>query len=105
MTSFVGHSIAVPRMYTPEIVWRGAMARAGLDPNTQCTVLEFKKPTEVLEAVKSGKVEVGVGTNSTYLQALAAGLKILTWTNDLDPMHVCCRPVARTEWSRTIRRW
>jgi len=96
MTSFVGHTIAVPRMYTPEIVWRGAMAKAGLDPNTQCTILEFKKPTEVLEAVKSGKVDVGVGTNSTYLQAVAAGLKIVTWTNDLDPMHVCCRPVSKT---------
>lgn len=98
MNSFVGHSIAVPRMYTPEIVWRGAMAKAGLDPNTQCEVVEFKKPTDVLEAVKSGKIDVGVGTNSTYLQAVAAGLKILTWTNDLDPMHVCCRPVARTKW-------
>ena len=96
MQSFVGHSVAVPRMYTPEIVWRGAMAKAGLDPNSQCTVLEFKKPTEVLEAVKSGKVDVGIGTNSTYLQAVAAGLKIVTWTNDLDPMHVCCRPVSKT---------
>lgn len=94
--SFVGRTVAVPRMYTPEIVWRGAMAKAGLDPNTQCTILEFKKPTEVLEAVKSGKVDVGIGTNSTYLQAVAAGLKILTWTNDLDPMHVCCRPVSKT---------
>lgn len=97
MESFVGKKVAVPRMYTPEIVWRGAMAKAGLDPNTQCTVMEFKKPTEVLEAVKSGKADVGIGTNSTYLQALAAGLKIVTWTNDLDPMHVCCRPVGQTE--------
>lgn len=96
LTSFVGRSVAVPRMYTPEIVWRGAMAKAGLDPNTQCKVMEFKKPTEVLEAVKSGKVDVGIGTNSTYLQAVAAGLKIVTWTNDLDPMHVCCRPVSKT---------
>ena len=96
MQSFVGHTVAVPRMYTPEIVWRGAMAKAGLDPNTQCTMLEFKKPTEVLEAVKSGKVDIGIGTNSTYLQAVAAGLKIVTWTNDLDPMHVCCRPVSKT---------
>lgn len=101
MQSFVGHTVAVPRMYTPEIVWRGAMTKAGLDPDTQCTVMEFKKPTDVLEAVKSGKADVGIGTNSTYLQALAAGLKIVTWTNDLDPMHVCCRPVGRSEWLAT----
>ncbi|MDL2267566.1 ABC transporter substrate-binding protein [Desulfovibrio sp. OttesenSCG-928-G15] len=98
MHSFEGQKVAVARMYTPEIVWRGAMAKAGIHPDEKCTVMEFKKPTEVLEAVKSGKADVGIGTNSTYLQAVAAGLKIVTWTNDLDPMHVCCRPVALTSW-------
>lgn len=96
--SFVGKKIAVARMYTPEIVWRGAMMKAGLDPNKDTTILEFKRPAEVLEAVKSGKADVGIGTNSTYLQAVKAGLKIITWTNDLDPMHVCCRSVAKTTW-------
>ena len=52
----------------------------------------------MLAAVKAGKADVGIGTNSTYLQALAGGLKILTWTNDLDPMHVCCRPVCQNSW-------
>lgn len=98
MQSFVGKKVAVPRMYTPDLVWRGAMAKAGLNAQESCEILEFKRPAEVLEAVKSGKADVGVGTNSTYLQALAGGLKIITWTNDLDPMHVCCRPVARTSW-------
>ena len=98
MESFVGKKVAVPRMYTPDLVWRGAMAKAGFTPQESCEILEFKRPAEVLEAVKSDKADVGVGTNSTYLQAVAAGLKIVTWTNDLDPMHVCCRPVARTAW-------
>ena len=98
MRSFVGQRVAVARMYTPDIVWRGAMMKAGLDPQKDCTILEFKKPTDVLEAVKSGKADVGIGTNSTHLQSLAAGLKTITWTNDLDPMHVCCRPVGRTAW-------
>ncbi len=98
MHSFVGQKVAVARMYTPDIVWRGAMMKAGLDPQKSCEILEFKKPTDVLEAVKSGKADVGVGTNSTYLQSLAAGLKTIAWTNDLDPMHVCCRPVGGTAW-------
>ncbi len=98
LESFVGKKVAVARMYTPDIVWRGAMMRAGYTPEKDCTILEFKKPADVLEAVKSGKADVGIGTNSTYLQSLAAGLKTLTWTNDLDPMHVCCRPVGKTPW-------
>ncbi|MBR0247526.1 MAG: ABC transporter substrate-binding protein [Synergistaceae bacterium] len=98
LESFVGKKIAVARMYTPDIVWRGAMMRAGYNPEKDCTIMEFKKPADVLEAVKSGKADVGIGTNSTYLQSLAAGLKTLTWTNDLDPMHVCCRPVGLNSW-------
>ena len=98
LKSFLGKKIAVARMYTPDIVWRGAMMRAGYKPEKDCTIMEFKKPADVLEAVKSGKADVGVGTNSTYLQSVAAGLKTLTWTNDLDPMHVCCRPVCRKSW-------
>ena len=98
--SFLGKKVAVARMYTPDIVWRGAMMRAGYSPEKDCQIMEFKKPAEVLAAVKSGKADVGIGTNSTYLQSVAAGLKTLTWTNDLDPMHVCCRPVSNTTWLR-----
>lgn len=29
MSSFIGKRVAVARMYTPEIVWRGAMMKAG----------------------------------------------------------------------------
>lgn len=98
METFLGKKIAVARMYTPDVVWRGAMYRAGYDPDKDCEIIEFKKPTDVLAAVTSGKADIGIGTNSTYLQALEAGLNILTWTNDLDPMHVCCRPVANNSW-------
>lgn len=96
--SFVGKKVAVPRMYTPDIVWRGAMMRAGYDATKDSEVMEFKKPSDVLEAVKSGKADVGIGTNSTYMAAMASGLKVITWTNDLDPMHVCCRCVSNTAW-------
>lgn len=98
METFLGKKVAVARMYTPDVVWRGAMYRAGYDPEKDCEIIEFKKPTDVLAAVTSGKADIGIGTNSTYLQAVEAGLKILTWTNDLDPMHVCCRPVANNSW-------
>lgn len=113
LETFVGKTVAVARMYTPDLVWRGAMMKAGYDLSEDVNIIEFKKPAEVLEAVSSGKADIGIGTNSTYLQALAAGLNILTWSNDLDPMHVCCRPVANTEWTnnnpdmikRLLRAW
>lgn len=99
LESYVGKTVATPRMYTPDIVWRGAMLEAGYDLEKDVNIIEFKKPTEVLEAVKSGKADIGIGTNSTYLQALAADLQIIGWSNDFwDPVHVCCRPVANNAW-------
>ena len=98
LETFKGKTVAVARMYTPDLVWRGAMMKAGYDLSKDVKIIEFKKPAEVLEAVASGKADIGIGTNSTYLQAVAAGLNIMTWTNELDPMHVCCRPVANTQW-------
>lgn len=98
LESFVGKRIATARMYTPDIVWRGAMMESGYDLEKDLTILEFKKPTEVLEAVKSGNADIGIGTNSTYLQSLEAGLKTIAWSNEFwDPVHVCCRPVANTD--------
>lgn len=97
LESFVGKKVATARMYTPDIVWRGAMMEAGYDLEKDVTILEFKKPSEVLEAVKSGNADIGIGTNSTYLQSLEAGLKTIAWSNEFwDPVHVCCRPVANT---------
>lgn len=98
LETFVGKTVAVPRMYTPDIVWRGAMMDAGYDLSTDVNIIEFKRPAEVLEAVKSGQADIGVGTNSTYLQSVEAGLETFAWTNDLwDPVNVCCRVVATTK--------
>lgn len=98
LESFKGKKVATARMYTPDIVWRAAMMDAGYNLEEDVEVLEFKKPTEVLEAVKSGKADIGIGTNSTYMQSLEAGLKTIVWTNDFwDPVHVCCRPVGVTK--------
>lgn len=97
LESFVGKKVATARMYTPDIVWRAAMMEAGYDLEKDVDILEFKKPSEVLEAVKSGNADIGIGTNSTYLQSLESGLKTIAWSNDFwDPVHVCCRPVANT---------
>lgn len=98
LESFKGKKVATARMYTPDIIWRGAMMKAGYNLDTDVEIMEFKKPSEVLAAVKSGQADVGVGTNSTYLGAMDSGLKAVTWTNDLDPEAVCCRQVANTSW-------
>ena len=77
---FKGKTVATPRLYTADVVWRGALKRAGIDPNKDVKIIELKNPPAVLEAVKSGKVDVGIGASSIYLQAKESGLAIVQLT-------------------------
>ena len=51
----------------------------------------FKKirDTKGMEAVKSGKVDVGVGATNIIGQSVQAGLASPLWSNDLWPNHPC----------------
>jgi len=90
-----GKTIATPRLYTPDVVWRGAMYDAGIDLNKDVTVLEMKSPIAVVEAVKSNKADIGIANNVVYAQAKAAGLEVIGWSNDFYTDHACCRIIAR----------
>jgi NitT/TauT family transport system substrate-binding protein len=92
---FKGKTVAVPRLYTADVVWRGALKRAGIDSAKDLKIIELKNPSAVLEAVKSGKVDVGIGASSIFLQAKESGLAIVGWSNDFFPQHPCCRIVAK----------
>lgn len=90
-----GMTIASPRLYTPDVVWRGAMYDAGIDLSKDVTVLEMKSPIAVVEAVKSNKADIGIANNVVYAQAKAAGLEVIGWSNDFYTDHVCCRIIAK----------
>lgn len=89
-----GKTVADPRLYTADIVWRGAMNEAGIDVKKDLNLVEMKSAQGVVEALQSGKADAGVGSSSVYLQAKKAGLAIIGWSNDLFPDHPCCRIVA-----------
>ena len=92
---FKGKKIGTIRLYTGDIVFRTALAEAGLDWQKDVEIIEFKNASFLLEAVKSGKVDVGVGAPSNLGKATEAGLVAVAWSNDLLPGHVCCRVVAQ----------
>lgn len=92
---FKGKTVGTPRLYTADVVWRGALKRAGINPAKDLNIIEFKNPPGVLEAVKAGKVDVGIGAASIYVKAKESGLSIVGWSNDWFPDHPCCRVVVR----------
>ena len=100
---FKGKVVGTPRIFTSDVVFRGALFEAGIDPKKDLTLVEFKRSTDVLEAVISGKVDVGVGATSVLGRAIQAGLVFPMFSNDLFPNHPCCRIVATEEAVNTKR--
>lgn len=100
---FKGKTVGTPRIFTSDVVFRGALFEAGIDPQKDLTIVEFKRPVDVLEAVKSGKVDVGIGATNITGQSRQANLAIPLWSNDFLPNHPCCRIVATEEAVRTMR--
>ena len=95
--AFRGKTVATPRLYTSDVVWRGALYQAGIVPGRDLEVVEFKRPVDVLEAVKSGKVDVGIGSTLITARAAENGLAIPLFSNDFKPNHPCCRVVSRPD--------
>ncbi|MDR0568164.1 MAG: ABC transporter substrate-binding protein [Spirochaetaceae bacterium] len=98
ITGFKGKVVGTPRLYTPDVVWRGALYYAGLVPGRDLEIVEFKRPVDVLEAVKGGKVDVGIGSSIITARAVEdPSLAVPLFSNDLMPDHPCCRVVTRSD--------
>ena len=103
IADFKGKTVGTPRVFTSDVVFRGALFEAGIDPEKDLTIVEFKRPVDVLEAVKSGKVDVGIGATNIIGQSVQAGLASPLWSNDLWPNHPCCRIVVTEDALRKYR--
>ncbi|MDR1870814.1 MAG: ABC transporter substrate-binding protein [Deltaproteobacteria bacterium] len=91
INDFKGKSVGTPRIYTADVVFRGAAHKAGLVAGKDYELIEFRRPIDVLEAVKSGKVDIGIATNGVMSGIVDSGLAIPLWSNDLFAFHPCCR--------------
>ena len=103
IADFRGKTVGTPRVFTSDVVFRGALFEAGIDPEKDLTIVEFKRPVDVLEAVKSGKVDVGIGATNIIGQSVQAGLASPLWSNDLWPNHPCCRIVVTEDALQNYR--
>jgi NitT/TauT family transport system substrate-binding protein len=100
---FRGKVVGSPRLYTTDVVWRGALYKAGIDIEKDLTLIEFRRPLDVFEAVKTGKIDVGVGASNLTANARKSELAIPLFSNDLFPHHPCCRIVTTEEAIRKKR--
>ena len=96
--SFEGKNVGILRLYTSQIVWEAALREEGIDTSSALTTTEFKKPADLVAAVRAGQVDVGVITNGSYTMAKEAGLSVVGYSHDLWPDHICCRGIVSREY-------
>lgn len=91
ISNWKGKTIATVRMSTGDVVYRSAMQEAGLNWSKDVTIQELKSPSDVLDAVKSGKVDIGIVWLPYQQVAETQGLKIVSYGDQYHPDHPCCR--------------
>lgn len=98
LESFRGKKIGITRGGTPDVVLKGILYDAGFDINKDVTFVEYKKNTDVLQAVANGEVEFGATATGHQLIAQDLGLEVKMWPDEYWENHSCCRMFGTTEW-------
>lgn len=104
LDSFRGKKIGITRGGTPDIVLKGILHDAGYsfkyggttvigdknDPD-MIEFVEYRKNTDVLQAVAKSEVAFGATATGYQIQARELGLEVKMWPDELWPNHSCCR--------------
>ena len=97
---YKGKTIGTVPFSVPDIIFRSALEKAGLDLKKDVKIVEFKTQANLFEAAAAHKVDVAFATTGFLTKATKAGLTPVAWSNDVQPGHVCCRAVARGNLSK-----
>lgn len=104
LSSLKGKKIGITRGGTPDIVLKGILYDAGYsytyggnvvigkqDDPDMIEFLEYKKNTDVLQAVSKGEVDFGATATGYQIQARELDLEVKMWPDEYWPNHSCCR--------------
>ncbi|MGE5623842.1 MAG: ABC transporter substrate-binding protein [Methanocella sp.] len=99
LAAFKGKKIATVRLSTGDVLFRGALKRAGIDPEKDVQFLEFKSAVESIAALDSGKVDAAVSwppySESSEVRKSSV---VSIWSGAVAPHHTCCRLVVRDDF-------
>lgn len=94
---FKGKKIGLVKLSTGDVVFKGALKKAGIDYKKDVNFLEFGSPTAVVEAVKKGAVDAGLLWPPHFsLAEKNSGLKVARYISEFYPNYTCCRIFAHT---------
>jgi NitT/TauT family transport system substrate-binding protein len=97
LTNFRGKKIGLVRLSTGDVIFRGALKKAGIDWRKEITIIELPAVGHVVEAVKNGTVDAGIVFSPHFTLAEKQGLKVVHYIDDFYPNYTCCRLDANTK--------
>lgn len=99
LAAFRGKKIATVRLATGDVLFRGALKRAGIDPEKDVQFLEFKSAVESIAALDSGKVDAALSWPPYSESSEVRNSSVVAiWSGSLAPHHTCCRLVVRDDF-------
>jgi NitT/TauT family transport system substrate-binding protein len=94
---YKGKKIGLVKLSTGDVVFKGALKKAGIDWRKDITFTEFGSAAAVVEAVKKGAVDAGLVWPPHFsLAEKNSGLKVAHYIEEFYPKYTCCRIVAPT---------
>jgi NitT/TauT family transport system substrate-binding protein len=94
---YKGKKIGLVKLSTGDVVFKGALKKAGIDWKKDISFVEFGSAAAVVEAVKKGSVDAGLVWPPHFsLAEKNHGLKVAHYIEDFYPKYTCCRIVAPT---------
>jgi len=94
---YKGKKIGLVKLSTGDVVFKGALKKAGIDYKKDIKFVEFGSAAAVVEAVKKGAVDAGLVWPPHFsLAEKNSGLKVAHYIEDFYPDYTCCRIVAHT---------
>jgi NitT/TauT family transport system substrate-binding protein len=94
---YKGKKIGIVKLSTGDVVFKGALKKAGIDYKKDLTYVEFGSAAAVVEAVKKGAVDAGLVWPPHFsLAEKNHGLKVAHYIEEFYPDYTCCRIIAHT---------
>lgn len=95
---YKGKKVGLVKLSTGDVIFKGALKKAGIDYKKDITFVELGTVASVVEAVKKGSVDAGLVYPPHYsLAEKNYGLKVTHYIEDFYPDYTCCRIVAHTK--------
>lgn len=94
---YKGKKIGLVKLSTGDVIFKGALKKAGIDWKKDITFVELGSAAAVVEAIKKGAVDAGLLWPPHFsLAEKNSGLKVAHYLEEYYPKYTCCRIVAPT---------